>query len=199
MRRAERPGQTVNIDIALVPVNHEAEDKLPAVSCSSGKLVVEKPREEESERQYPGRVFEKDWLSYEDAMKEFISSSEAQSGSSSDMSRSPEKLEHEAIKAQKKAFNLEEVHLRNARRDVRSNEKKKIAYGEISKSSGKMKKNTKKEYLLPRKRLRMSIGNRSRNNVRNRTNAVKKRIKPGVENDVISKNERVACLVLLPG
>jgi transposase InsO family protein len=119
VRTAEKPGQTVNIDIALVPVNHEAEKKLPAVSCSSGKLVVEKPREEESERQYPGRVFEKDTLSYEDAMKEFISSSEAQSGSSPDMSRSPDKSEQEAIKAQKKALNLEEIHLRNERREVR--------------------------------------------------------------------------------
>ncbi len=119
MRRAERPGQTVNIDIALVPVNHEAEDKLPAVSCSSGKLVVEKPREEESERQYPGRIFEKEALSYEDAMKGFISSSEAKSGSSPESFLNPEKSKQETIKVQKKALNLEEVQLRNERREVR--------------------------------------------------------------------------------
>ena len=119
VRTAEKPGQTVNIDLALVPVNHEAEEKLPAVSCSSGKLVVEKARGETSERQYPGRVFEQDALSYEDAMKEFILSSATQSGSSSEMSRSPEQLEQDAIKAQKKALNLEEVQLRNDRRDVR--------------------------------------------------------------------------------
>ena len=102
-----------------MPVSHEAEDKLPAVSCSSGKLVVEKPRGEDFERQYPGRVFEQEGLSYEEAMKGFISSSEAKSSSSSNIFLSPDALEQEALTAQKKALNLEEVQLRNERREVR--------------------------------------------------------------------------------
>ena len=109
----------MNIDIALVPVSHEAEAKLPAVSCSSGKLVVERPKEEEAEYQYPGRVFEKEALSYEEAMKGFIFASEAHSESSSDVSQRPEPVKQESIKAQKKAFHLEEVELRTERRKVR--------------------------------------------------------------------------------
>jgi len=101
-----------------VPVSHEAEDKLPAVSCSSGKLVVEQPRGEGCERQYPGRFFEQDGLSYEDAMQGVMSSSEAKSGSSPDISLNPDTLEQESLKAQKKAFNLEEIQLRNERREV---------------------------------------------------------------------------------
>jgi transposase InsO family protein len=118
-RTAEKPGQTVNIDIALVPVSHETEDKLPAVSCSSGKLVVEQPRKDASERHYPGRIFEQDALSYEDAMQGFISASEAQSGAAREKSLSPDQEEQDAIKAQKKALHLEELQLRNERREVR--------------------------------------------------------------------------------
>jgi hypothetical protein len=36
-------GQTVNVDLCFVPANHVTELKLPAVSGSSGRLVVERP------------------------------------------------------------------------------------------------------------------------------------------------------------
>ena len=35
VRDAEQPGQTINIDLLFVPEQHEAEDRLPAVSGSS--------------------------------------------------------------------------------------------------------------------------------------------------------------------
>lgn len=106
-----------------MPVSHEAEAKLPAVSCSSGKLVVERPRGEGGDRQYPGRVFEQGGLSYEDAMNEFISSSDAKSEASSVLSLSPDKLPQDSLKAQKRALNLEELQLRNERREVRTQRK----------------------------------------------------------------------------
>lgn len=41
MRIAEEPGQAINFDLCFVPASHEAEVKLPAVSGSSGRMVVE--------------------------------------------------------------------------------------------------------------------------------------------------------------
>jgi hypothetical protein len=36
------PGQTLNVDLLFVPASHLADVKLPAVSGSSGHLVVER-------------------------------------------------------------------------------------------------------------------------------------------------------------
>jgi transposase InsO family protein len=73
---AEQPGQTVNVDLCFVPAtrtSHEA--KLPAVSGSSGRLVVERPALKRAERQYPGRVFDDPQYSYSEAMHVFVAAS----------------------------------------------------------------------------------------------------------------------------
>ncbi len=59
-RTAEQPGQTVNVDLCFVPASHHADDHLPAVSGSSGRLVVSPPATTDpaAERTWPGRVFE---------------------------------------------------------------------------------------------------------------------------------------------
>ena len=53
---AEQPGQTINVDLCFVPAEHQAEVKLPAVSGSSGKLVVQLPKAEPVFADYPGSV-----------------------------------------------------------------------------------------------------------------------------------------------
>jgi transposase InsO family protein len=57
-----------------VPAVHEVAEHLPAVSGSSGRLVVYGPRQraEEGERTWPGQVFEDAELAYEAAMQEFV-------------------------------------------------------------------------------------------------------------------------------
>src|SRR5262249_18405527 len=57
VRTAEQPGQTLNVDLCLVPATHILEQKLPAVSCSSGRLVAERPTVAPAEPSYPGQVF----------------------------------------------------------------------------------------------------------------------------------------------
>jgi transposase InsO family protein len=74
VRYAERPGQTLNVDLCFVPAEHEAEVKIPAVSGSSGRLVVERAIEEQ-EPQYPGRIFENGRLNYVEVMKAFVAAS----------------------------------------------------------------------------------------------------------------------------
>jgi hypothetical protein len=45
-RTADYPGQAVNVDLLFVPLSHEVDIKLPAVSGSSGHLVIERLPEE---------------------------------------------------------------------------------------------------------------------------------------------------------
>ena len=73
VRTAELPGQTVNIDICYIPVAHTAERKLPAVSGSSGHLVVEHVAEDTAASPtWPGKVFADETVTYERAMEQYV-------------------------------------------------------------------------------------------------------------------------------
>lgn len=84
------------------------------MSGSSGHLVVERTKEK-AEAQYPGRVFEDQSLSYAEAMQAFVAAS-AQAAL-------PEACFEEdgqpSRKAEIRQLRLEEVQLRQARRDIR--------------------------------------------------------------------------------
>ena len=74
-RTAEEPGQTVNVDLCFVPATHTVASKLPAVSGSSGRLVIEAPLDAAVPPTYPGRLFEEAALSYEEAMHAYVAAS----------------------------------------------------------------------------------------------------------------------------
>jgi transposase InsO family protein len=74
-RTAEEPGQTVNVDLCFVPATHALARKLPAVSGSSGRLVIEAPVDPAARPTYPGRIFEDAALSYTEAMQAFVAAS----------------------------------------------------------------------------------------------------------------------------
>lgn len=54
-----------------MPWEHTAEEWIPAVSGSSGHLVVEHPRGVDQERHWPGLVFEQGDRSYAEAMQDY--------------------------------------------------------------------------------------------------------------------------------
>jgi transposase InsO family protein len=102
----------VNVDLCFVPVSHESEVKLPAVSGSSGRLVVERSPSEQTEPDYPGRVFAAPDRDYAEVMAEFVATSRAV----------PAKAEVEppdTLKAQQQAFRQEQQQLRDSRRQLR--------------------------------------------------------------------------------
>lgn len=66
---AEEPGRAVNVDLCFVPLVHSAEEKLPAVSGSSGHLVVEELKTAGEKRCWPGQVFTE--MEYEEAMQAY--------------------------------------------------------------------------------------------------------------------------------
>jgi transposase len=78
VRVAEEPDQTVHIDLAFIPATHETAAKLPAVSGSSGRLVVERLVENEETPTYPGQVFADPELGYAEAMHAFVAASQAE-------------------------------------------------------------------------------------------------------------------------
>jgi transposase InsO family protein len=101
--------------LCFVPASHEAEQKLPAVSGSSGRLVIEPARDETEQRHWPGRVFEDESRDYVEAMLDFVAASQ---GSSAPPDTS-ETMEKASLKAQKRALRQEEAQLRAERRVVR--------------------------------------------------------------------------------
>jgi transposase InsO family protein len=71
VRTAEQSGQAVNIDLCFVPEEHMAQEKLPAVSGSSGHLIVERLHPPGEEAHWPGQVFAEADLDYAEAMHQY--------------------------------------------------------------------------------------------------------------------------------
>lgn len=74
VRHAEQPAQTLNIDIAFIPLQHQPQEPLPAVSGSSGQLRVA-PVREIAPPSHPGQVFAQGELEYAEAMNAFVAAS----------------------------------------------------------------------------------------------------------------------------
>jgi hypothetical protein len=64
------------VDLCFVPATHEVSAKLPAVSGSAGRLIVERPPAEDNGAEWPGRIFENPELPYADAMLAFVASAQ---------------------------------------------------------------------------------------------------------------------------
>jgi transposase InsO family protein len=60
------------VDICFVPVEHERQEKLPAVSGSSGHLVIERVASEGARPVWPGQVFGDPELSFEAMMQQYV-------------------------------------------------------------------------------------------------------------------------------
>ena len=101
----------MNVDLCFVPVSHEIEVKLPAVSGSSGRLVVERTFEK-AEPAYPGRVFAEPDRDYVEVMTEFVATSLTTSAKT-------EVEPPDSLKAQKQALRQEHQQLRDTRRQLR--------------------------------------------------------------------------------
>lgn len=118
-RTAQEPRQTINIDLCFVPATHEPEHKLPAVSGSSGRLVVERLAEERAERQWPGRVFEDEERDYTQAMLDYVAASKSQADADQTKWEEAQQCEEASLKARKRALQQEEEQLRADRRAIR--------------------------------------------------------------------------------
>lgn len=99
-----------------MPATHEVVAKLPAVSGSSGRLVVESSRAETAEREWPGRIFEDPELTYEEAMLDFVVASQERA---CEPESRAERADKGALKAEKQVLRRAEAQLRDERRQIR--------------------------------------------------------------------------------
>jgi transposase InsO family protein len=91
------------------------EKKLPAVSGSSGRLVIERAKDESEERRWPGQVFDDPSLDYQEAMLEFVAASKEQSSPENGRESAPDPSEKE----KNRALRQKEAALRDQRRITR--------------------------------------------------------------------------------
>jgi transposase InsO family protein len=120
-------------------VTHEAEKKLPAVSGSSGRLIIEQPKEEQNEKDWPGRVFEDESRDYTEAMQAFVAASQAKSEPAS-AAITAEPVAKMSLKAQKRALRQEEEGLRAERRVTRQKRKQENAAWKRMRAEDKQKR-----------------------------------------------------------
>ena len=98
-----------------MPASHETEIKLPAVSGSSGRLVIEQLEDSTQEKQWPGQAFVDGSRDYTEAMLDFVAASrEQQAPKSRDESPS-----ERSWKEEKRAIRQDEATLCDQRRTVR--------------------------------------------------------------------------------
>jgi transposase InsO family protein len=135
-RTADQPEQTVNVDLCSVPARHTVADKLPVVSDSSGRLIVQRSPAETSEREWPGRVFEDPALTYEETMLKFVAASQAQAEPSAPTGKA-EPADEVSWKATKRTPRHQEGQLRAERRPIRAKRKLEDAAWQAARAARK--------------------------------------------------------------
>lgn len=122
VRHAEQPKQAVNVDLCFVPAEHKEAEAVPAVSGSSGRLVVSAPKVAEPERTWPGRVFERQDVSYSQAMDEYVAAREKAQAAKAEVAEvaAEDSRGQEATKAERQALRTETQRLQIARRQERA-------------------------------------------------------------------------------
>lgn len=102
-----------------MPACHQTDVKLPAVSGSSGHLVIERLKESGDEPDYPGKVFAHPELSYTEAMQAFVEASQPLCGARKRVAAA----EHQSQRTEIRELRREEAELRAQRRRLRQGRK----------------------------------------------------------------------------
>ena len=119
VRHAEEPGQTINVDLCFVPMSHEVRDKLPAVSGSSGRLVVERVTDEPEDPQWAGQIFADESRDYISLMLEYVAMSRADASAAENPPEAAKRTENASLSTQKRAWRIAADQLRVERRTLR--------------------------------------------------------------------------------
>ena len=109
----------MNVDLCFVPATHAPAELLPAVSGSSGRLLVSRPKGSKEERSWPGQAFEREELSYAEAMDQFMAAREAKDAEEGKVAEGGAETIADQ-KGQRRALRSEIERLRVARREERA-------------------------------------------------------------------------------
>jgi len=107
-----------------VPALHTPEQKLPAVSGSSGRLVVQRLREPSAARSWPGQVFADEDQPYAAAMQTFVAASHARDQRQADL---PGDDSATSTRERLRQLRLESATLQTQRRTVREQRRQEDA------------------------------------------------------------------------
>jgi transposase InsO family protein len=129
-----------------VPASHETAEKLPAVSGSSGRLVIEQPKDPAHERHWPGQVFADEKRNYTEAMLAFVAASQEQPHPEGSRERQDDSSAQPTLKESKRALLQEETALRNARRAIRKQRRVEDAAWQVLKTEQRTQKNAASDY-----------------------------------------------------
>lgn len=122
-----QPAQTLNVDLCLVPASQIVEQKLPAVSCSSGRVVAERSSAAPAEPSYPGQVFADPDRPYAEAMQAFVAASTVPAASTDARRQTEPPSEAERCRAAKRALRQQLLELRSQRRAERERRRQQDA------------------------------------------------------------------------
>ena len=123
------------------------EVKLPAVSGSSGRLIVERPKDEQAEPDYPGLVFADESLDYSEAMKQFVTASQTKDNQSRQAEMGPAEVEKAGLKAKKQALRREKEALILTRRQIREQRQQEDTAWQALKSQRRVQQAERKAQL----------------------------------------------------
>ena len=144
VRHAEEPGQTINVDLCFVPMNHEVKDKLPAVSGSSGRLIVARSGQEAKESEWAGQVFADASRDYIQVMLEYVARSQSDDSEAASPQTVANKDQKASVAAQKRALRIAEDQLRVKRRTLRQQRAEEDAAWKALRAKRRQEKTTSK-------------------------------------------------------
>lgn len=111
------------------------------MSGSSGRLVIEQPKEAAAERHWPGQVFADEERDYKEAMLAYVAVSQEQAAAEKQAAVAVEPT----LKGSKRALRREERELRDARRAVREQRRVEDAAWQALKGERQSQKSTSSE------------------------------------------------------
>jgi len=149
-RTADQPGLALNVDLCFVPVSHLVDVKLPAVSGSSGHLIVERLKEAGQEPDYPGKVFADPELDYVEAVQAFVKVSQPLFGPSLKATA----VEKPSQRGELQRLRQEEALLCVERRDARKRRKLEDLAWQVTWQQYRTEKPSKEKITKPKLRAR---------------------------------------------
>jgi len=145
-RTAETPGQSINVDLCFVPAEHKNEAKLPAVSGSSGRLVVERAKSEATKADYPGTVFANEQLDYAQAMRAFVAASKTKDEAAA-VQKTADEPENLSVQARKRLLRQQETALALERSQIRARRRQEDAAWQNLRSQRQAQQAARKQQL----------------------------------------------------
>jgi hypothetical protein len=197
-RTADEPGQALNVDLCFVPVSHLVDVKLPAVSGSSGHLVVERLKAPGQEPDYPGRVFADPELDYVEAVQAFVQASRPLFGSRPEAAPA-QQTELQQVRQAEDQLRLERRNLRKRRAQEDTAWRVTWSQQRYQKPSAHSGRNPNRVPVGVLAKCKKNNGKTCANNIDNSRSNVNRKTNSGACTEKVYENKSACCQSSQPG